>query len=390
MTAPNQSTSALSSKKNEYIPLWLLAELTYTCPLQCPYCSNPLDISASRKKELTTSEWIDVMQQARQMGAVQLGFSGGEPLTRPDLEELIIAAKELGFYINLITSSIGLNKEKIKKFKDAGLDHIQISFQGSDAQTNQDYGGSDSFEHKLNMCREVKAQGFALGLNFVLHRNNLAQVSDFLQLAESLEPDFVELANCQYYAWALHNRDHLLPSQAQLVEAEQATNLFRDQYTGAMKVFFVAPDYYDDRPKKCSNGWATTFITVAPEGDVLPCQSAKVIPGLEFPNVRNQTLKQIWQDSPLFTGFRGTDWMKEPCVSCPEKEEDLGGCRCQAYLLTGDAANTDPVCSLSPLHDLVTTATKKAQHFQTNDAAQPLLFRNMKSARQLNEKQPHE
>lgn len=381
MTVNNLSTD--EPKQNDHIPLWLLAELTYACPLQCPYCSNPLEMSASRKNELSTEQWFDVMQQARKMGAVQLGFSGGEPLVRPDLEKLIVEAKSLGFYINLITSSIGLTKEKIKTFKNAGLDHVQISFQGSNSQTNKEYGGTDSFEHKLAMCREVKAQGIALGLNFVLHRQNLSQVREFLLMAESLEPEFVELANCQYYAWALHNREHLLPSQKQLIEAEQATNDFRENYKGNMKVFFVSPDYYDNRPKKCSNGWATTFVTVTPEGEVLPCQSAKVIPNLEFPNVRQQSLQQIWQESPLFTGFRGTSWMKEPCLSCPEKEEDFGGCRCQAYLLTGDAANTDPVCDLSPFHERVTAITKKAQNYQANDLAQPLLFRNMKNAKQF-------
>ena len=363
------------------IPLWLLAELTYACPLQCPYCSNPLEISASRKKELSTDEWIEVMRQGRKLGAVQLGFSGGEPLIRPDLEALITEAKSLGYYINLITSSIGLNSEKIKAFKQAGLDHIQISFQGTDAQTNQIYGGSDSFEHKLAMCREVRAAGFALGLNFVLHKQNLHQVADFLKLAESLDPHFVELANCQYYAWALHNQEHLLPSQAQLIEAERVTNVFRDNYKGNMDVFFVSPDYYDERPKKCSNGWATTFLTITPEGDALPCQSAKVIPDMVFPNVRDQGLKTIWEDSPLFNGFRGTNWMKEPCASCPEKEIDLGGCRCQAFLLTGDASNADPVCSLSPFHDKVTAITAKAQ--LAEESARPLLFRNMKNAKQF-------
>lgn len=371
------------AEQNKPIPLWLLAELTYACPLQCPYCSNPLNISATRKNELSTDEWLKVMSDARQLGAVQLGFSGGEPLVRQDLEQLMQEAGNLGFYTNLITSAVGLSKKKLISFKKAGLNHIQISFQGSDASSNHYFGGSDSFAHKTAMCREVKMQGFALGLNFVLHRNNLHQVADFLTLAESLNADFVELANCQYYAWALHNRQQLLPSQEQLDKAESATQHFRNQHKGNMEVFFVAPDYYDTRPKKCSNGWGSTFLTITPEGDALPCQSAKVIPNLAIPNVRQQHLKEIWLESSLFTRFRGTSWMKEPCRSCPEKEKDLGGCRCQAFLLTGDAANADPVCSLSPHHSHITSATKAAQQVTDKHDVQPLLFRNMHNAQRF-------
>lgn len=382
-TGSSQQQQTEPKEKNAPIPLWLLAELTYACPLQCPYCSNPLELTGSRKNELSTDEWIDVLRQARKLGAVQLGFSGGEPLVRPDLEELIIEAKSLGFYCNLITSSVGLTSEKISAFKDAGLSHIQISFQGSDRETNARFGGTDSFEHKMAMTREVIKQGLALGLNFVLHRQNIHQVEDFLLMAKSLGAEFVELANCQYYAWALHNRDQLLPSKDQLVEAEAVTNRFREEYKDCMDIFFVAPDYYDDRPKKCSNGWATTFMTITPEGDALPCQTAKVIEGMEFPNVRDQSLKEIWTSSDAFNRFRGTDWMVEPCKSCPEKEIDFGGCRCQAFLLTGDARNADPVCSLSPLHELVTKATDQARLPDQPNEARPLVFRNTRNAREI-------
>ncbi len=369
---------------NHYIPMWLLAELTYACPLQCPYCSNPLQLPASRKDELSTEEWIRVMRQARKLGAVQLGFSGGEPLVRRDLGELIAAADEMGFYCNLITSAIGLNADKITQFKQAGIKHIQISFQGSDRETNARFGGSDSFDHKMAMTREVIRQDIPLGLNFVLHRHNIHQVTDFLNLAEELGAEFVELANTQYYAWALHNRDQLLPSAAQLQEAEAATNRFRQRHQGNMRALFVAPDYYESRPKKCSNGWGTTFITVTPEGDVLPCQSARVIEALEFPNVREGSLEDIWRHADLFQRFRGTDWMQEPCASCPEKEIDLGGCRCQAYLLTGDAYATDPVCELSPQHDRVSSAIESAQsQAGTEQEAVPLMFRNTANARKL-------
>ena len=366
-----------------YIPMWLLAELTFACPVQCSYCSNPLELSASRKNELSTEEWVRVMRQARKLGAVQLGFSGGEPLVRTDLEELVVEAKSLGYYINLITSSIGLTTEKITTLKGAGLGHIQISFQGSNRESNKLLGGTDSFDHKVAMTKEVIKQELPLGLNFVLHRQNMHQVKEFLTMAQSLGAEFVELANCQYYGWGLHNREHLLPSQEQLIDAERVTNEFREQHKGDMDIFFVAPDYYDDRPKKCSNGWGSTFMTVNPEGEVLPCQAAKVIPGLEFPNVRDHELTDIWHKSDLFNRFRGTDWMTEPCKSCPEKEIDLGGCRCQALMLTGDATNADPVCSLSPHHDEVLRITEKAQRPIQEEDIRELVFRNPGNSKKI-------
>ena len=372
---------------HNFIPMWLLAELTYACPVQCPYCSNPLQISANRKQELTTEQWIDVLSQARELGAVQLGFSGGEPLVRPDLAVLIQEATSLGFYTNLITSAIGLDAAKIAAFKAAGLNHIQISFQGSNQESNKKFGGTDSFRHKMEMTSEVIRQEIPLGLNFVLHRQNIHQVGEFLETAELLGAEFVELANTQYYGWAKHNQQGLLPSRKQVEDAERVTNEFRSRHKGSMDVFFVAPDYYDDRPKKCSNGWATTFIAVTPEGDVLPCHAAKVIPGLDFPNVKQHKLSDIWRSSDLFNKYRGTSWMVEPCASCPERMIDLGGCRCQALMLTGDAANADPVCSLSPFHDRVTKITDRASgEFDSNEPV-PLLFRNMKNAEQFNQDQ---
>lgn len=369
------------------LPLWLLLELTYTCPLQCPYCSNPVDFHRSRSQELSTAQWIDVMKQARALGAVQLGLSGGEPLTRQDLPEILSTAKELGFYCNLITSAVGLTPEKLETLKQIGLDHIQISFQGSDRETNMRFGGSDSFDHKLAMTKAVIQQGIPLGLNFVLHRHNLHQVEDFLTLAHNLGATFVELANTQYYGWAMHNRRELLPTLEQLQAAEAATHRFRAGHPG-MDVFFVAPDYYETRPKKCCNGWGTTFLTISPEGDALPCQSARVIPGLQFPNVKTVSLHNIWHESDAFNRFRGTDWMQEPCRSCPEQQNDLGGCRCQAYLLTGDAHATDPVCDLSPQHHLVTDFV--ARHAQPRNidttAPDPILWRNSRNAKHLHKR----
>ncbi|MGQ9426767.1 pyrroloquinoline quinone biosynthesis protein PqqE [Gilvimarinus sp. F26214L] len=375
------SSAQFSDHSSLPIPMWLLAELTYACPLQCPYCSNPLQLPSSRKEELSTEQWLDVMRQARALGAVQLGFSGGEPLVRPDLEHLIREANDMGFYCNLITSAIGLDEAKIRAFKEAGLRHIQISFQGSDAESNARFGGTDSFEHKLSMAKKVAEHKLPLGLNFVLHRQNIHQVEPFLEQALALGAEFVELANSQYYGWALHNREQLLPSRQQIEEAERVTNEFRARHPNEMDVFFVAPDYYDDRPKKCSNGWGTTFITVNPKGEVLPCQSAHVIPGLAIPSVKTSSLAEIWRDSELFNRFRGTEWMREPCRSCPEREIDLGGCRCQAFLLTGDAANADPVCSLSPQHHVITDAVAAAQ--QEGNGIQPLVFRNPRNGKKL-------
>jgi len=266
-------------------PLWLLAELTYDCPLHCPYCSNPLQLTET-KHELTTQQWYKVFSQARELGAVQLGFSGGEPLLRKDLEELVKYSRELGFYTNLITSGIGLTEKRLGKLKKAGLDHIQISFQGADPELNDAIAGrGDAYQQKYNMAKSVKAQGYPMVLNFVLSKQNLEQITDIMRLSCELEADYVELATAQYYGWAYENRDHLLPSREQLVEAERLVNEFREQQQGKGPNFiFVTPDYFETRPKACMNGWGSTFLTVTPDGSALPCHSAKMLP-LTFPNV---------------------------------------------------------------------------------------------------------
>jgi pyrroloquinoline quinone biosynthesis protein E len=330
------------------IPLWLLAELTYACPLQCAYCSNPVDYPRYKKNELTTAEWVDVFAQGRALGALQLGLSGGEPLLRADLEELITEARGLGYYTNLITSTVGMDAARVKRLRSAGIDHIQVSFQGANATANDRFAGTESFEHKMAMARAIKDTGLPMVLNFVLHRENIDQLPAMLALANDLEADFVELANCQYYGWAWQNRSALMPTQQQLTWAENYTNDFRDQLKRKMDVFFVVPDYFNSTPKPCSNGWGTTFISVTPDGTVLPCHGAVVLPETEFPSIKRNGLKEIWQQSSLFNRFRGDDWMKQPCAGCDSKGEDFGGCRCQAYLFTGDAANTDPVCHKSP------------------------------------------
>lgn len=374
--------SALAaSSPNVGPPLWLLAELTYRCPLQCPYCSNPLDFEQT-KQELSTEQWIDVLRQGRELGAAQLGFSGGEPLVRQDLPELIAEARKLGYYTNLITSGLGLTEAKVDAFAEAGLDHIQVSFQASDSELNNAVAGSrKAFEQKLRMSQAVKAAGYPMVLNFVIHRHNIHQMVDIMSLCERLGADYVELATCQYYGWAFENREGLMPSRAQLEKAEAEVNEYRARLQAdghPMKLIFVTPDYYEERPKACMNGWGSLFLTVAPDGTALPCHSARLLP-IEFPNVRDMSLKDIWYESPGFNHYRGDAWMPEPCRSCDEKDKDFGGCRCQAYLLTGNANNADPVCGKSPHHDRILAARKAADH--ATAGLDDLMYRNAGNSR---------
>lgn len=365
------------------LPLWLLAELTYRCPLQCPYCSNPLDF-ARHGDELDTAQWFRVMAEAREMGAVQIGFSGGEPLVRPDLPDLIGEARRLGFYTNLITSGIGLTEQKIAEFRRAGLDHIQISFQASDATVNNMLAGSEkAFAQKLAMARAVKAHGYPMVLNFVTHRHNIDDIDRIIELCIALDADYVELATCQYYGWAYLNRRALLPTRAQLERAERITNEYRATLAAAhnpCRLIFVTPDYYEERPKPCMSGWGSLFLIVTPDGTALPCHGARQLP-IAFPNVRDHDLRHIWYESFGFNRFRGDDWMSEPCRSCDEKKKDFGGCRCQAYMMTGDAGVADPVCAKSPHHDRVVKA-REAALAPLQPVAQ-LVFRNARNSREL-------
>ena len=359
-------------------PRWLLAELTYRCPLQCPYCSNPIDY-AKHSDELSTEEWIRVFTEARRMGAVQLGLSGGEPLTRKDLVTLVGKARELGYYTNLISSGYGLDEEKILKLKQAGLDHIQISIQAPEAQLNNFLAGTDSFEEKKRVAHLIKAHGYPMVLCVVIHRHNIHLMKDILEMAIELQADYLELANTQYYGWAHINRAALLPTKEQFEIAETIAQDYKARLEGKMKIYYVVPDYYEDRPKACMNGWGTTFLTVAPDGVALPCHEARILPGLDCPSVRDYSLKEIWEESPAFNRFRNFDWMQEPCKSCPEKSKDFGGCRCQAYLMTGDPDATDPVCSKSPQRNVVTAAIQEAQTV----IDQPLIFRNSQNSKRL-------
>ena len=369
-----------SDKINITPPRWLLAELTYACPLQCPYCSNPLDY-AQYATELSTEDWKRVLTQARKMGAVQLGFSGGEPLTRQDLPELVQHARKLGYYSNLITSGYGLTEEKIVRLKEAGLDHIQVSIQASTQELNDHLAGTQTFAHKKEVARLVKKHGYPMVLCVVIHRENIHQMQQILEMAEQLEADYLELANTQYYGWAHANRDLLLPTKEQFEAAEEIAQAYKEKVAGKMKIYYVVPDFYEDRPKACMNGWGTTFLTIAPDGVALPCHSARELPGLDCPNVNEFTIEQIWNESKAFNFFRGLEWMQEPCRSCDEKEKDFGGCRCQAYLLTGDMYRTDPVCSKSPDRHLIQEAIESARASALAVDEKPLIFRNTKNSR---------
>jgi PqqA peptide cyclase len=339
-------------------PFGLLAELTYGCPLHCPYCSNPLELAAYRD-ELATQEWLRVLAEARDLGVLQLHLSGGEPLLRRDLAEIVRTASELGLYTNLITSALGLTPRRAGQLRTAGLDHVQISVQADEAALSDRLAGTPSFERKRSAARLVKQLGWPLTLNAVLHRQNLDRVDRILDLAEELGADRVELANTQYYGWALLNRAGLLPSRVQVERAEVLVRAARERLAGRMEIIYVLPDYYSRYPKPCMGGWGRRQLTVVPNGDVLPCPAAHTLP-LPRASVREHSLAWIWEESPLFRSFRGTDWMSDPCRSCPRREVDFGGCRCQAFQLTGDAARTDPVCHLSPDHGLVADAVRAA------------------------------
>lgn len=361
-------------------PYWLLAELTYRCPLHCAFCYNPINYDSIRN-ELTTGEWIDVMRQARAMGAVQLGFSGGEPLMRDDLEELVIEAHKLGFYTNLITSGIGMTEKRIAALKEGGLDHIQLSFQDSTKELNDFLSSTKTFELKKRIAALIKQYDYPMVMNCVLHRYNLPHIGKIIEMALELEAEYVELANTQFYGWAMKNQQQLMPTREQLREAEQIVNDYRAKIGDRCKLLFVVPDYYEDRPKACMNGWGSVFFAVAPDGVALPCHNARDLPGLDLPNVKDMPVRDIWHDSKAFNMFRGFDWMQEPCRSCDEKAKEFGGCRCQAYMLAGDPAATDPVCSKSPQRVKVDAIIQQALKKTVEE--KPIVFRTDANSRKL-------
>jgi pyrroloquinoline quinone biosynthesis protein E len=345
-------------------PYTLVAELSYRCPLHCPYCSNPVDIGGDRyRSELSTEDWARVFGEARALGVLQLALTGGEPMLRRDLDELAAAARAAGLYSTLVTAGTLLTRERAARLKDAGLDHVQVSIQSPDPAENDRIAGNRSFAKKIAAARAARELGFPLTINCVLHRQNLDRIEDILLLAEELGAQRLELANTQYYGWAVVNQQALMPTREQLERGEEAVQRFRARVGPRITVLWVLPDFYEDLPKPCMGGWGRGVIVVAPDGEALPCQAAATIPGLALPNVRDRSLDWIWNASEAFTRFRGTDWMQEPCRSCPlgRQEEDWGGCRCQALRLTGDAAATDPVCRFSPHHDTVVAAREAAQ-----------------------------
>src|ERR1700678_660832 len=348
-------------------PLALIAELTHRCPLHCVYCSNPLQL-AGTESELSTEQWTSVFRQSGKLGMLHAHFTGGEPLARQDLTELIAAARAAGLYTNLITSGTGLGEQRLAALVAAGLDHIQISFQDSREDSANWIAGAKAHAHKIELSRMIRrpvdGKRLAFTVNLVVHRQNLDHLEEMIAFIEQLNPDRVEIAHTQYYGWALANRAALMPTRAQIDAAVKIVAAAEKRMAGRVRIDSVVPDYYAKYPKACVGGWGRRLMLINPAGRVLPCHAAEVIPGLEFENVRKQELEFIWRQSPSFQSFRGEEWMPEPCRSCERRAEDFGGCRCQALLLTGDAMVTDPACSLAPAHHIVEAALMEANSGQ--------------------------
>ena len=351
MNAP-QNISETTAKRIS-APVGLLAELTYRCPLACPYCSNPVEVEA-RGGELDTQSWQRVFSEAAEIGILHAHLSGGEPAARRDLAEIVAHCTKVGLYTNLITSGIGLTRESLQRLADAGLDHVQLSIQDVEAASADHIAGYEgAFARKMDVAKWVREVDLPLTINAVIHRANIERAGRMVEFAVELGARRVEIAHTQYYAWALVNRKALMPSRAQTEKAVAEVEALRSVYAGKIVIDHVIPDYYANYPKACMGGWAKRTLNVTPRGKVLPCHAAETIPGLEFWTVNDHSLADIWWNSPAFNAFRGTDWMREPCRSCERKEIDYGGCRCQAFALTGDARNADPICHLSPDHDKV-------------------------------------
>lgn len=339
-------------------PVGLLLEVTHRCPLSCIYCSNPLEMTR-REEELDTATWLRVLEEAADIGVLQVHFSGGEPLLRPDLLELVERARDHELFTNLITSGIGLSQRVLDGLVAADLGSFQLSLQATDDKMTEFIADGPFLKKKLETAARVREAGLSLSINSVLHRINLHQAGDMIEMAAQMGAERIELANTQYYGWALLNRDSLMPTREQLERAEEEVERMRRKHSH-MEVLWVVPDYFDDFPKPCMGGWGSHLLSITPNGTVQPCLAANVIPGINLPNISEQSLSWIWYDSPGFNAFRGNHWMKEPCRSCPMSELDHGGCRCQAFLLTGDATATDPTCIYSPHHDVIVNAREQA------------------------------
>ena len=335
------------------LPLAVLAEVTHRCPLQCPYCSNPVAMEPS-SNELSTQDWLRVIGELADLGVLQIHFSGGEPTARRDLGQMIARATEVGLYTNLITSAVGLTRDKLAALADAGLCHVQISVQGAEAALADRVGGyRGGHAKKLEAARWTRELDLPLTVNAVMHRQNLQQLPAIIDMAVNMGAARLEVANVQYYGWALKNRHALMPTPAQVEDCTATVEVARARLHGVMEIDYVVPDYYALRPKQCMGGWGRQFFNISPSGKVLPCHAAETITGLDFDSVRDRPLAWIWDHSKALNAYRGTEWMPEPCRSCEWKEADFGGCRCQAFALTGSAGNTDPACAKSPLHDRI-------------------------------------
>ena len=369
--------SVNATPKSPSNPLALIAELTHRCPLHCVYCSNPLELQ-NRANELTTETWSRVFKEAAELGVLQADLTGGEPLARTDILDLVRAARTAGLYVNLITSGMPLDEARLAKLIEAGLDHLQLSFQGADEEIASEISETKSHPQKLRVLDWLKRVRIALTLNFVIHSRNIDQIEQMLALAESSSATRVEFANVQYYGWAFANRERLLPTRTQLDRSLETLKSAQERLRGKIRIEYVVPDYYAKYPKPCMGGWGRKLMLITPTGEALPCHAAQVIPGLCFDNVKDRSLREIWEVSAAFQKFRGEDWMQEPCKSCDRRELDFGGCRCQALLLAGDASATDPVCSLAPTRakvDAILEAANKPSAPQTSLTTPEWLYR---------------
>lgn len=361
----------MATPANIPAPIAMLAELTYRCPLSCPYCSNPVEM-AKKDSELDAEAWADVFTQAAALGVLQLHLSGGEPASRRDLVALVDAARKAGLYTNLITSAIGLTQRRLAELDAAGLDHIQLSLQGTDADMADRIGGyKGGFARKMQAAEWIVEAGFPLTLNAVVHRQNLHQLPQAIEMAVAMKARRMEVAIVQFHGWAMLNRDALMPTREQAKEASRIVAEARARLKGVLVIDYVPADYHSDYPKRCMGGWGTTGLNVTPDGTVLPCHAAQSIPSLKFDNVRDKSLSDIWYHGDAFNAYRGEDWMQEPCKSCDRRKLDFGGCRCQAMAIAGDAAATDPVCVKSPMHAKM---SKLAKDFSQDDSAE-LVYR---------------
>lgn len=375
--APMEQFGTAEGESCARAPIGLLAELTHRCPLQCPYCSNPLELDRVNQ-ELTTEQWQDVMRQAAELGILQIHLSGGEPTVRKDLEDIVEVAAKVGLYTNLITAGVTLTRDRLARLKDLGLDHVQLSIQDIDeanAEKISAYKGG--LAKKRELGKWVRELGMPLTINAPIHRHNIQNLPNIIDFAVEMGAERIEVANIQYYAWALKNRASLMPTRAQVLKSAEIVEEAKERLKGIIVFDFVVPDYYAKTPKPCMGGWGKGIINVTPQGRVLPCHASETIPGLQFDNVKDKRLADIWLKGQAFEMYRGIDWMKEPCKSCPRREIDFGGCRCQAMAFTGDAANTDPACTYSPHHAAFVAA---AEQESANPNPPPFVYRRLGGA----------